>query len=514
MYNSIDDVVTAVTAKIRTNDLQDALIIIRTFVESFMLNRHCIANVFGSPILDKLCQQIGEKSVEINQLSSPITNNLQNNKIVYLASALYLMGGHTAVIRDLIAYQPHKQHLILVTEMLPSSDHQKILASFAGLPVTIQWSTEKKYVNKMIWLQKQLYSSQANKVFIFNHHQDAAIIAAVQPNLPFKFFFYHHGDHDLCLGLYLEHVTHIDPHNIGFFNCRDNLGVKNNLYWPLAATDLGVRSEDVPFISSGKLITCSSGGFDKFSIPYLYSYAKFVPEILKQTNGIHIHIGNLSKQYIAEIHHGLKEHGIELSRFKLIPRVESLWKTLLTEQVDLYIASFPYGGGKAAIEVMGSGTPMICHINYRAPLFGGNFLAYPEALRWAKPAELFDYLANITPGFLQEQSIFARQHYEKYHACEILKEGLQSDSFDVNISTPLPLENYKRDDLQTFLEIHNEIHKVSFRKVLSSIQVVRVFYRLGKSCYNDVKGVIQMAFHWVARFSNVFKRSPLKKTST
>ncbi len=53
--------------------------------------------------------------------------------------------------------------------------------------------------------------------------------------------FYHHGDHHLCLGVYLSHLEHIDPHPMGYHNCRDALGI-DNTYIPLTVDDKGDRA--------------------------------------------------------------------------------------------------------------------------------------------------------------------------------------------------------------------------------------------------------------------------------
>ena len=44
-----------------------------------------------------------------------------------------------------------------------------------------------------------------------------------------------------------------------------------------------------------------------------------------------------------------------MERFIYMPWVPSVWKTLHDCRVDLYIASFPYGGGLTLIEAMGAG---------------------------------------------------------------------------------------------------------------------------------------------------------------
>jgi hypothetical protein len=318
-----------------------------------------------------------------------------------------------------------------------------------------------------------LQDKRPHQVFLFNHHQDAVIISGIQPKLVQELLFYHHADHQLCLGVHLPYAKHIDPHAQGFYNCRNHLGVKDNIYLPLVADDLGGRSLDAPFYSDGWLRTCSSGSPNKFECNYAYSYSEEIPRILEITRGIHIHIGALSDRTLAKIRQGLGEKGIEPQCFIHIPWVRSLWKAILEQRVDVYLESFPLGGGRAAIEVMGSGTPIIAHKNYRSHLLSSFNLVYPEAFCWQKPDDLYRYLRSLTPEILLNQAAYARRYYEQHHIPEVLNRSLKNINTKEYNFDPLPLKSYFSNELQKFLDNANlyEYKLTSAEEKLTSLQV-------------------------------------------
>jgi hypothetical protein len=453
MYSSTENLAIDVSKKIFAGELDSALNLIVQFVEDIFRDELALANVFSSSDLDKICQRVGAEALKNEPEKGALPFN--SNLTVYVASELYKTGGHTAALEDLIRAQPEKHHLILLTNIFQLENIDAIKDRFSSLKVDIEWSSEASLLSKLKWLQCQLQNKRPHQIFLFNHHQDAVIIAGIQPKLVQELLFYHHADHQLCLGVHLSYAKHIDPHAQGFYNCRNHLGVKDNIYLPLVASDLGERSLETPFCLDGCLRTCSSGSPNKFECNYAYSYSEEVPHILGITRGVHIHIGALSKNALSKIRQGLGERGIDPQCFIHVPWVRSLWKAILEQRVDVYLESFPLGGGRAAIEVMGSGTPIIAHQNYRSHMLSSFNLVYPEAFCWQKPDELHEYLRSLTPEILLKQAVCARQYYEQHHTPEALNHSLENINVkDYNLD-PLPLKNYFSNRLQKFLDDAN-----------------------------------------------------------
>ncbi|MDB5438238.1 MAG: hypothetical protein JWM33_665, partial [Caulobacteraceae bacterium] len=279
---------------------------------------------------------------------------------------------------------------------------------------------------------------------------DSVAIAAAQPGLTGELVFLHNADHNLTLGVTLAHSLHVDFHAKGFYNCREQEGVRNNVMWPLTADDLGPRA---PVYAKKPIRTCTCGGIEKFQPqfnrdlqPYAFPYEELAPLIPAATGGVHLHIGALTEESLKQIRDGLTRFGVPQDRFVHIPSVLSLWAALKSEQVDLYISSFPLGGGRATVEALGAGLPICVHSNYRSIFFTPENEVYEEALVWRTPEELVGCLMDLAPETLERHSRAARAYYDKHHHPSLLQSALAGE-----VETPLR-PRHSEDRLQAYLD--------------------------------------------------------------
>jgi hypothetical protein len=417
-YKSLYSFRKDVSRLIDAGEIDKSLRSIHDIVEQIITEPLCTTQVFGSKALDDLCRRIGKASLEQIRQRIDDTGHDQPDRpvFVYVVTRLQKSGGHTRIIEDFIGAQPAGRHIILSTELAGRSDVNYVMKGLAGqTAVVFERAPKASYRQRLTWLQERLLKIRPNRVYLFNHHQDSVAVAAIQPEMKLEACFYHHGDHHLCLGVHLSHLRHIDPHPVVYHNCRNVLGIENT-YVPFTFEDRGARPVDLPFLSDGTLTTCTAARLNKIEVPYFISYLDLVPDLLKATGGRHVHVGLLTPWALFRIRRGLKRYGIQPDRFIYSPWVPSVWKALHHHRVDLYIASFPYGGALTLIEAMGAGIPVALHRRISSRIHSGIDLAYPGAFSWRWPDELLNYCVSLTPADLEQAGRSGRTHYEKFHS--------------------------------------------------------------------------------------------------
>ncbi|PJD93172.1 MAG: hypothetical protein CK424_03005 [Legionella sp.] len=401
-------------------------------VDQFFCEPLFVGTIFNSEILDDLCQEIGK----LNATRVAQAVNLKKEETassVYITSKVHISGGHTAALMDLIRLTPNERSFVIVTNTCGPTDKNTVCKKISNLTNTkIEFIPRGNHLAKLTWLQTRLMELSPTIVWLFNNHQDSVAVAAVQPRSGYQLKYYHHGDDRLCLGATLSYAEHFDPIPISFHNCRHNLSIANNRYLPLTTRDLGVQIKH-SMSDPLSLVTCTAGGFNKIEIDYFVRYEDTVGPILEITRGRHIHFGRLTPFALKRIKRGLLVRKIPKDCFVYIPYVQSIWKALYQYNIDLYITSFPYGGGRTLVEVMGAGIPIIIHSHACNQMIGGADMAYSGAMVWKKPVELYAFLKNIDSKTLDEHRHLSRAWYEKFHKEEIVKHILSDVSYDADV---------------------------------------------------------------------------------
>ena len=424
MANSLDLLIIELNSLIFKDDCGSALSLIKSWLDPLALDFRLHGQVFSSPDLDQLCLKIGQNIYNKLNLSSKDTTSNSRTSTILVASELYLSGGHTKVLKDYVNALEAPNKVILVTDPTDTVNHAQINDYFAQASAQIYFSPRfTSTLTKLEWLMRTLHSLAPQETYLFNHANDPIAVAAMQADLVTNLKFVHHCDHTITLGIHLPKATHLDFRPLGFKHCRHNLHITNNKYVPLVTSDLGCPPPSNRFFTQNELHTCTSGAY-KFEAPYAFNLMSELPKWLQLTGGIHTHIGELSPSSIKCIRDKLSELGISQQQFKVIPFTSSLWKTLISEQIDLYIDSFPIAGSLSVVEAMGAGIPTAIHHNYKTPLWSNVGFAYPEAFIWQTPVELGNWLSTLNVETLEQHSQLARQHYLKYHQPETLKKSL------------------------------------------------------------------------------------------
>lgn len=457
MYSTYYVLEKSVVASIENKKYGDAMDSIQHFVTSVRHGDQAPGQLIGSRRLDALCEHIGENFFEHNKalLHVPKSEATQLESVVVLCTGLYRYGGTSLVIEDIINAHKNAKCTVLVTNLLSDMSSEDLSArSFAGNAAVVETAPTGNSQEKLKWLMRKLLSIAPKRIFLLNHFQDSVIISAIQPFVQStKVIFYHHADHNLCLGVHLKNVIHIDPHNVGFFNCRTNEKIADNYYLPLLVDDRTCGAKVDDFLQNGELTTCSSATYHKFNNFYLYPYVDLIAERLVARGGKHVHIGNIPAYYLAKIENKLREQRVDPLRFIHIPWVPSLWDALVENSVDLFIGSFPIGGARTLIEVMGAGLPILMHENYLSRFYSSRDIAYPDAFVWKYPNEWISIISNIDKKSLQVHSEKSRNHYFQHYSSKNIdfESSVEKICAGEDPVRPYPLYSYNPDKLDRVL---------------------------------------------------------------
>ncbi|MBY0548388.1 MAG: hypothetical protein K2W95_13915 [Candidatus Obscuribacterales bacterium] len=436
MGNELDHVLENTRLSIAANNIDVAMEELASWLKNFRHDHRLLGRVFGSREIDNLCMEIGHNLCNALAISLP-PHDIRENRydipgdteptaanIVFVASNLYLTGGHTALIEDYIKALPNQNSRILITDPDNDADREAIMSRLSKVDTDLSFSPRTASARtKLAWLINELKSGNQALTFFVHHPDDIIAVAAMQKTICRKIVFVHHTDHTFTLGLYADADVHVDFRAVGYKNCRENQGIANNRIFPLASYDYGCPKEGSRFKRNIQFVTCTSGN-NKFEFPYSFQLAECIPQWLQASGGRHIHIGNLSVDTKRKINHQLQTLAISPDRVQFITRVDNLWKTLILEDVDLYIDSFPLCGCRALVEATGAGVPVTVHRSYAHELFSNQGFAYSSAFIWKTREDLTDYLKSLNSETLQSQSAAAREHFLKEHTLEVLSVRL------------------------------------------------------------------------------------------
>lgn len=488
MVDPIQDIEDRINLFLKNDDIDSACNLLTSFVLTVICDQRSVGRVFGSHDLDRMCRMIWEKFDSL-QPSFAVSTRKNTSLSVYVATELYIAGGHTAVIEDLIKFQPERQHIILLTDLYNRGERREVIDRFSTYGIDVRHAPNGAYTVKATFIKSQIIDLSPSEVFIFGHNQDPIPLLVAYMDRGFDVYYYHHGDHTCTLGLYLPNVTHIDPHPFGYFNCKESLGVQRVCYLPLSVTDVPTFT-DRKFLQSGSIITCSSGRLEKFIGTYSFSYFDEIPQILRLTRGKHIHIGPVTEDLLKLVRKRLAERGIDEKNFVYIPWVRSVAQAMIEFQVDVYISSFPLGGGKTSVEVMSSGTPILNHQHYKTSLFSGAGIIYPEAMVWRNLSDLYECLESISEPLLIQQSQLAREHYLRYNTPNVFKDSLHQIREGELLPPPDKLcpQDYCYDALRAYLD---EV-KISESYIAQKVQSLQEELTVTKSRLEYTKSTIEV----------------------
>ncbi|MHB9839848.1 glycosyltransferase family 4 protein [Paraburkholderia terrae] len=449
----LDRLQESVVKCISESQYDDAMVLIKSFAEQVINDPESVAVVFASRELDDLCRLLADA-----YFGNRDEHVSEGWGTVILASELVRAGGHVELIKDYLALGLFESPVrVALTDLFNRIDLATIHEWESLLGCEVFVANETSLEGKLDVLAAKLGEWNPSTILTLGHNQDVvSIVAAHFPGATSRYYI-HHGDHHLSLGVTCEAFQHVDLHNMSYELCKHQIGVTGQRYWPLSAVKPSERT--TRFLGRGALTTCSCGRASKFeSGSYAMSYERGVASILKASRGYHVHIGDLSEAFLQRIFAELDAAGVSRDRFIHIEWVPSLAKALIEHSVDVYVGSFPLGGGKALIEAMSVGVPVVTHESYRSRYHGGGELTYPESYTWSRYDELVHIFEQWNEPLLKQQGESALRHFERYYSKEAFLTAFASRPNDTP-EVP-PLRTYHGNPLRNYLDIRRQRERV------------------------------------------------------
>lgn len=142
-----------------------------------------------------------ESTLEKNMIYSNLVLDKKNSHVVYVASTLFAVGGHSRCILNFIDNQPNHQHTVILTRQNKSIPTN--LTTFfesKNVDVIIQDINDLP-LSKSAKLLSQVDIINPQKVYLFQHPDDLVPLMAFGKNTSHEVVQYSHADHVYSLGM-------------------------------------------------------------------------------------------------------------------------------------------------------------------------------------------------------------------------------------------------------------------------------------------------------------------------
>lgn len=421
MAESMDQFLRAQEKALKRGDLEMVLSGIKQLFTELGASHDMHGQHIGTPLFDALCQKAGQLSTF--ELLGKVGQLPEQAHHIIVVTEIVCQGGHAELVRDII--RTSKLPVLLVASNI-NQRKEPVLQSILDEPNLLGLITPDAttLLESLRTIQCVLANPLAGSIFLLTHGYDSAVTAAIDPQSGKEILYLHHCDHYPALGCYLAGARHIDLHNVGFLRCRNEFNLAENRYLCMSAKNLAQTRKEWRF-ATPCLKTASCGGSHKLhTLPYHIDYKDMVIEILKSRNGVHFHIGKLTDSCLTAMYNALAHAKLDEEQFIYLGEAPNL-ATILTElEIDLYVPTLPQSGGKAVIDVMAAGIPILAHQNARDRIFGSTDLIYPEAPSWSTFTQLRAILANYDKDLWHAQSRAARDYFERFHTESMFIEQL------------------------------------------------------------------------------------------
>lgn len=303
-----------------------------------------------------------------------------NDNVCVIATQLYGVGGHSKVVADITRLIGGEKVSLILTDLYGNIAYRRLIGEdmeARGYHCRALLALKAPSVlDRTIELYRVLCAIQPTRIFLLQHHMDVCAVAATYPFRDITEFV-HHADHLPCLGATVGYSAHVDL----TYTCHPICAAAglNPIY--AGMTLPGLSTAQGAETSGGPVVFGTCGNLGKYrqeGRESRYRWLDWVVPALRTPNSRFVHIGPTDAAFEQEIRQGLAEAGIDPERYVFAGLTPNLQSALIDHQVDVYISSYPEGGGRATLEALAAGVPAVAPseaemgplVQYSSPLSG------------------------------------------------------------------------------------------------------------------------------------------------
>jgi hypothetical protein len=365
------------------------------------------------PELDDLAHKAGF-------IIAPRTTAKAGSKLlVHVATEVFPIGGHSKVIEDTVAALPDYRHALIVTAM--DKSHPVISSMklrFAELNLDVHFLRGPKRAEKAKELAFLIGALAPRAVLMLANYDDSVAYSAVAGDAAQRVLFLHHADHQPSLGASRADYIHVDLTPACHSVCASRPNLHASLL-SLTARDIGT----VQLADRHPVIGVTCGSHYKYSGSIEFSYAQLVAALFSIGVARLFHVGDMPDSQKDQIDADIVANGQDPNRLVLLPNVSSLAAKLLEISPDFYLTSHPLGGGKATVEALSVGLPVlfVCPAS-RLGLLGPD-MTFGTAIAISTLGQVSEAIRRLE----SEKRALAkrsREIYEQHYSPKAFREGL------------------------------------------------------------------------------------------
>ena len=256
-------------------------------------------------------------------------------------------------------------------------------------------------------------------VMLLAHPDDCVAYTGIAGRSAPRVIFLHHADHIPSLGASRSDYVHLDLTPACHAVCASNADLHPSML-NLTVKDIG----SVEIVERNSIIGVTSGSAHKYTGVVEFSYAQLLARLFSSGVARVFHIGDMSASQKDQISADIATTGQDPSKIVFLGSAPSVAAKMIELAPDFYVTSHPIGGGKAMIEAMSVGLPIL----YVRPA-GTSPLYADLSLGSSVPISNLEAIAAAVHRLKIEKKTMAsrsRRTYEEHYSQSAFRDGLLS----------------------------------------------------------------------------------------